>query len=146
MTYLQDDKTMPIRLAQREEWISLLLHKYVVDKLHLDPSFVLDIAGENLLKNAPAPELAHTMAGQWFAEWVNLVLNKDVEGITALCLGEMVHDADMRQVSPFAGVLTQDERLSAIKDARYYWELYKLRNETGKPMDWLTSDKLDETD
>lgn len=144
MTYEQDDKTMPIRLAQREEWIPLLLHKYVVDKLHLDPSFVLDIAGENLLKSAPAPE--RTMAHQWFTEWVNLIVTKDIEGITAICLGEMVHDADMRQVSPFTGVLTQDERERAIRDARYYWTLYKSRLEQGEPMNWLTSDSLDETD
>lgn len=137
MTYEQNDKTTPIRLGLREEWIPLLLHKYVVDKLHSDPNFVLNIAGENLLKNAPAPELAHTLAHQWFAEWVDLVLNQNIEGITALCLGEMVHDADMRQVSPFAGVLTQDERKRAFLDARYYWELYKSYNEQGRPVRWV---------
>jgi hypothetical protein len=146
MIYAENDKTTPIRLGLREEWIPLLLHKYVVDKLHSNPSVVLDIAGENLLKSAPAPGLEHTMAAQWFAEWVDLVVNKDIDGITAICLGEMVHDADMRQVSPFIGVLTQEERLLAFRDARYYWELYKSRNGQGKPMDWLTSDKPDETD
>lgn len=137
MTYVENDKTMPIRLTHREDWVSLLLHKYVVDKLHSNPSFVLDIAGANLLKNAPAPGLENSMAGQWFAEWVNLVVAKDIDGITALCLGEMVHDADMRQVSPFAGVLTQDERLSAIKDARSYWELYKSRNDKEQQFRWI---------
>lgn len=140
MTYVENPNIGPIRLELREEWIPLLLHKYVVDKLHANPSFVLDIAGENLLKKAPAPELAHTMAAQWYAEWVSLVLNKDIEGITAICLGDMVHDADMRQVSPFTGVLTQDERVSAFADARRYWELYKSRKQQGKPMDWLNAD------
>jgi hypothetical protein len=145
MTYEQDDKKMPIRLGLREEWIPLLLHKYVVDKLHADPSFVLNIAGENLLKSAPAPGLEATMEYQWFTEWVDLILNKNIEGITAICLGEMVHDADMRQVSPFMGVLTQEERLLAFRDARSYWELYKSRSEEIQPMDWLAFDKLDET-
>lgn len=137
MTYAQNDKTMPIRLSQREDWVSLLLHKYVVDKLHSNPSFVLDIAGANLLKTAPAPGLEHTMAGQWFAEWVHLVVTKDIEGITAICLGEMVHDADMRQVSPFAGVLTQDERWRAIKDAGSYWELYNSRDNKEEQFRWI---------
>jgi hypothetical protein len=146
MIYGQNDKTTPIRLYLREEWIPLLLHKYIVDKLHANPSFVLDIAGENLLKRAPEPGLEYTMAHQWFTEWVDLVLNKDIDGITAICLGEMVHDADMRQVSPFTGILTQEERVRAFRDARYYWELYKSSNQQIKPMDWLASDALEKTD
>jgi hypothetical protein len=142
MTYSENYNVGPIRLYLREEWVSLLLHKYVVDKLHSNPSFVLDIAGENLLKNVPSPE--QTMAHQWFTEWVDLVVTRNIEGITAICLGEMVHDADMRQVSPFVGVLTQDERVSAFRDARKYWELYKSHSEQGEQFDWLGTDKLDD--
>lgn len=136
----------PIRLELREEWIPLLLHKYIVDKLHANPSFVLNIAGENLLKSAPAPELAHTMTAQWYAEWVSLVVSKDIEGITAICLGDMVHDADMRQVSPFIGVLTQDERALALQDARRYWELYKSHKRQGSLIDWFAAGELPEVD
>lgn len=146
MTYTESLNVGPIRLELREEWIPLLLHKYIVDKLHANPSFVLDIAAENLLKSAPAPELAHTLQAQWYAEWVSLVVSKDIEGITAICLGEMVHDADMRQVSPFIGVLTQDERANAFKDARRYWEFYKSHKPQGKTIDWLTAGEFPNAD
>lgn len=146
MIHAESTNVGPIRLELREEWIPLLLHKYIVDKLHANPSFVLDIAAENLLKSTPASELAHTMVAQWYAEWVSLVVSKDIEGITAICLGEMVHDADMRQVSPFLGVLTQEERSSALRDARLYWELYKSHKQQGLLIDWFATGEFPEVD
>jgi hypothetical protein len=58
-----------------------------------------------------------SQAQGWLDEWANLV-DGPAPRLVEVLLGEDEHSIDLRQVSPFAGVLTQAERTAAIKAAR----------------------------
>jgi hypothetical protein len=56
-------------------------------------------------------------AQAWPDEWEQLIEHPG-PCLVEVFLGEDEHSIDMRQVSPFAGVLTQRERHEAIERAR----------------------------
>jgi len=53
---------------------------------------------------------------KWLDEWEQL-LDGPTENIAALTFSDTEHAHDMRQMAPFAGVLSSTIRLAAIKDA-----------------------------
>jgi hypothetical protein len=73
-----------------------------------------EIARANLSRMRRSVRGAQAQA--WLDEWAELIDDPGPRLIDVF-LGEDEHSTDMRQVSPFAGVLTQDERLAAIKRA-----------------------------
>jgi hypothetical protein len=50
-------------------------------------------------------------------EWAELIEHPGAR-LVDVFLGEHEHSVDLRQVSPFAGALSEEERLAAIKRAR----------------------------
>ena len=58
-----------------------------------------------------------TQAQDWLDEWSGLVDGPPARLIDVF-LGEDEHSIDLRQMSPFAGVLSDKERLAAIRRAR----------------------------
>lgn len=93
---------------------SLAMHRRVAEKLEADPS-LLSIARENLTRwqvDADSPSLA-------FAEWEH-ILGQPLDTITQLLTDRSERATQLRQSSPFAGILTDAER-------RAIYESYSAR-------------------
>lgn len=88
---------------------SLALHRLIAAKVRADPA-LLDKARENLRRwqgASGSPSLA-------FAEWEQ-ILSGSVDQVTAFLVERSERAARLRQSSPFAGVLTEDERRAVLK-------------------------------
>lgn len=99
---------------RREERVAYELHRAVAKKFIDDPEFVLSLIPGNLSRlreNVRGP-----LAQQWLDEWERRASGPIGEFVQTM-LGEDDQAKEMRQNSPFAGVLTQAERLEAISRA-----------------------------
>lgn len=103
------------RLPRREERVSYELHLAVAQKVREDPQPVLSKARTNLQRMASRTRGAH--AHGWVAEWNTLVNGGDINRLVESMLGTDERGIDLRQMTPFAGVLSQEERLVAIHKA-----------------------------
>lgn len=97
----------------REDRRSLILHRAIAAKLIDSPSDVLTLATENLRR---ALEL-HPGAADLFDEWKK-ILELKPETIVALMTHPGQRARELRQVTPFAGVLTVAERASVYSEFR----------------------------
>jgi transcriptional regulator with XRE-family HTH domain len=89
----------------REDRRSLLLHAAIAKQLRHDPESTLQIAGTNLDRMSEQ----HPDASRLLDEWAT-ILARSVESIIETMLDPSLHARDLRQVTPFAGVLTATER------------------------------------
>ena len=96
----------------REDRRSLSYHAAVADKLGQQPG-VLDRARRTLRLQMDQHPHAHALLSLWEA-WLDLPLPQLISLLTAPDLLAR----DMRQVSPFAGILTSSERLRILKRFR----------------------------
>lgn len=84
----------------------------------LDPPAVLAQVGKNLqhLKQVhPAG-----MTARWLDEWQK-VLDSGDDAIFSALTSSSIHDVELRQNSPFAGVLSEQERTAALEAFRHHW-------------------------
>jgi plasmid stability protein len=98
-----------------ENRVQLELHRALLGKLIGDLGVVRERAHRNIERMrsvARGPQ-----AQGWLDEWSELVDGPPVQLIEVF-LGEDEHSIDLRQMSPFAGVLTDAERRAAIRRAR----------------------------
>jgi chromosome segregation and condensation protein ScpB len=102
-------------LGRREERVAYELHRAVAEKIMLDPEPVLRRARENL-RTMLARRRDDYSAG-WVREW-GILLQGDVAHLVEAMLRPDERGIDLRQMSPFAGALTQDERMAAIHKAQ----------------------------
>ena len=101
-----------------EEW-SLVYHRAVAELLVGSPEPVLSRARRNLARLAARH---HGGARRYLDRW-NVLVNGPREDLIAALTGEGEAERDLRQCSPFAGVLTPAER----------WRLFRLwREERGR--------------
>ena len=98
-----------------ENRVQLELHRVVLGKLLVDPDHVRELARRNIERMRSS--VRGSQAQGWLDEWAELIEHPGPRLVEAF-LGEDVHAVDLRQVSPFAGALTQDERLAAVERAR----------------------------
>lgn len=103
------------RLPRREERVSYELHLAVAQKIRENPQPVLSKARTNLQRMASRTRNAY--AHGWVAEWTTLVNGGDMNRLMESMLGPDERGIDLRQMTPFAGVLSQEERLVAIHKA-----------------------------
>jgi hypothetical protein len=103
------------RLPRREERVSYELHLAVAQKIRENPEPVLSKARTNLQRMASRTRDAY--AHGWVAEWNTLVNGGDMNQLMESMLGPDERGIDLRQMTPFAGVLSQEERLVAIHKA-----------------------------
>ena len=97
----------------REDRRSLTYHRAVVKKLQSNPEETIQRAQRNLKRLTNLQPHAHKLLTQW-SDWLDLPLAILSEQITDPAeLGR-----DMRQVSPFAGVLSAAERTRALMQFR----------------------------
>jgi transcriptional regulator with XRE-family HTH domain len=100
--------------ARREDRVAYELHRAIAKRLLEDREGVMAKVPEQVLRMR---EHARGGANRLLDEWLELTtapLGRVVETL----LGEDEHAVDMRQTSPFMGVLTEAERLAAIERAR----------------------------
>ena len=91
----------------REDRRSLALHRVIADRLLADPEAVITKARRNLRVMRRAN--ADGSASRWFDEWERH-LDGPVAGIVEVLVSHDQAARDLRQVTPFAGVLTDEER------------------------------------
>jgi predicted ABC-class ATPase len=102
-------------LDRREERVALELHRAVATKLLENPSAVLSVVPSNIERLRRVVRGA--AAESWLDEWANLADQRRVGALIDVMLGTDRRSVDMRQTSPFLGVLTKDERVAAISRA-----------------------------
>jgi hypothetical protein len=98
-----------------ENRVQVELHRTLLAKLLGDLGPVRDIARRNIAKMRKS--VRGPQAQEWLDEWTELIEDPGPRLIDVFLNGDE-HSIDLRQVSPFAGVLTQEERLAAIERAR----------------------------
>ena len=106
--------------GRREKQRSLWLNRLVVGELSRDPDHVLAIARDNIARwrDIHAGRLSILAALDRWSE----ILDEGVESIVATLTGQSEEAEDLRQNSPFAGVLSQDQREQALASFRSHWE------------------------
>jgi len=112
---LEKAKASRPHLARREDRVSYELHRAVAEKVLEDPQTVLSKARSNLQRMRARTRDAY--ASGWVREWESLVTG-DVTALVAGMLRPDERGIDLRQMTPFAGVLSQEERLVAIHKAQ----------------------------
>lgn len=60
------------------------------------------------------------MTAQWLAEWQE-VLASGADAVFAALTSPSLHAAELRQNSPFAGVLSEQERTAALEAFGNHW-------------------------
>lgn len=99
---------------RREERVTMELHRALANKLKSDPKVALGVAPKNI--DRLRTRLTSPIGQKWVDRWVELV-NSPVDLLIAGMLADTPEGRELRQNSPFAGALTQDERLAAIERA-----------------------------
>ena len=100
----------------REERRSLRLHREIVRRLLDDPAAVLAQARANLVTMRAAN--ADGSADMWLDAWDRLLAASSVAAIVAVLTAEDEFSRELRQNTPFAGVLTDAERRSIYEQFR----------------------------
>ena len=105
----------PVGKLTREQIRSLWLHQAVARRIVIDPDRTLRRARVNLrLLKAAHPR---GVAARWLGEWERL-LDGPVDGLLEALTSRSERGCDLRQNSPFAGVLTQRERGRILENFR----------------------------
>ena len=99
---------------------SLHLHKAVLDELRKDWDKCSTIAYENIerWKKLHRPD---GMSVKYLDEW-SKVLDKGFTAVSRVLLSVDEYSCDLRQNSPFAGVLSDERRLAVLEEFREYWK------------------------
>jgi len=105
------------RPLTRDQERSLWLHRAVAGKLALDPERVLATARANLDKQGAVH--GHR-AAPWLARWTAL-LERGATAVLDVLTSRDEFAVELRQNSPFAGVLTDVERQAALASFRRHW-------------------------
>jgi len=95
----------------RDQRRSLWIGHAAAGKLVADPDAVLDRARQNLTKL----QQTHTrgQGARWLAEWER-ILNGPIEGVLDALTSTSPRARELRQNSPFAGLLTERERTEVL--------------------------------
>jgi excisionase family DNA binding protein len=96
----------------RDQRRSLWLHHAVAGKLVADPGRTMRIARRNLAKLRSAHPRGQ--AHRWLREWEQL-LNGPVDDVLCALTARSPRSLELRQNSPFAGVLTERERTGVVR-------------------------------
>jgi excisionase family DNA binding protein len=106
------------RELTRDQERSLWLHRAVAGRLALDPDAVLARAGKNLQHLRQVHPGG--MTARWLADWQE-VLDSGADAVFSALTSPSGHAAELRQNSPFAGVLSGQERAAALEAFRNHW-------------------------
>ena len=107
----------------REQAKSLWLHRALLGPLMLDPHGTLEQARTNISAWLPRHR-PRTMASRYLAEWERIV-DEGVESTVEALTSTRPKACELRQNSPFAGILTESARRQALKAFRENWEAHE---------------------
>ena len=93
----------------REDRRSLALHHVIARRIVEDPDGVLDTARGNLQRMHRKHPFARPLLNEWAS-----ILERTTQSIVESVVDPSLHGRDLRNVTPFAGVLTDAERSDAI--------------------------------
>ncbi|MFC4149395.1 helix-turn-helix domain-containing protein [Micromonospora mangrovi] len=96
----------------RDQVKSLWLHQAVAGRLVTDPDEVLGKARENL--DRLLRQHADTMAGVWLKRWQDKI-DEGVNSVLRALTSDDPESVELRQNSPFAGVLSQPQRTKILE-------------------------------
>jgi len=102
----------------RDQERALWLHRLVAAKLVLDPDGVLARARANLGRLMRVHPRG--MAAHWLAQWER-ILDSGLDAVLETLTSAAPRAAELRQNSPFAGVVTEEERLRVLENFRRHW-------------------------
>ncbi|GAA1407034.1 helix-turn-helix domain-containing protein [Catellatospora coxensis] len=107
----------------RDQLKSLWLHRAVAGRLVADPDKVLADAAENLRRlKRVHPD---GMAAMWLERW-RQVLDTGVEAVLEVLTSRSRDAAELRQNSPFAGVLPESTRQAVLAAFAERWRLERM--------------------
>lgn len=95
----------------RVEEKSLAIHRRIAGRLLQQPQPTLRTAGANLRRLREA-DRGHSV--RWLDQW-EVLLDQPIDEIVVAMLARTQEGIDLRQMTPFAGVLTDVERNQAIR-------------------------------
>lgn len=104
----------------REQVKSLWLHRALLGPLMLDPGTVIEHARQNIATWLPQHR-GDGVAARYLRRWQQ-VLDDGIDAIVAVLTGVDERSSELRQNSPFAGVLSDDERRRALRSFREHWD------------------------
>lgn len=106
------------RPLTRDQERSLWLHRVVAGRLAVDPGSTIATARRNLvtLRNAHR----HSSAQGWIERWANL-LDGPIDIVADMLTARSAAALELRQNSPFAGVVAEDDRHAALRAFREHW-------------------------
>ncbi|MBB5825071.1 excisionase family DNA binding protein [Micromonospora carbonacea subsp. aurantiaca] len=102
----------PEQALTRDQLKSLWLHQAVAGSLVVDPDEVLGKAGANL--DRLLRQHRGTMAEVWLRRWQEKI-DEGVGSVLRALTSEDPEAVELRQNSPFAGVLSQPQRLKVLE-------------------------------
>ncbi len=103
------------RTRRPEQERSLWLHRAVVGRMVRDPGRVLDKARRNLERMDRAHPAG--MSARRLARW-HRIIDQGPEAVMRVLVAETEDADELRQNSPFAGVLPEAERLAVLRAVR----------------------------
>lgn len=101
--------------CRREERFPYELHALLAVRLRSRPSEIRDIGHRNLEAMRQTPRAP--IAERWLDRWKELLELSDIDLEEAM-LRDDEESRDLRQISPFAGALSNQERFLAMKKAQ----------------------------
>lgn len=113
-----DVESLLARPLTRDQERALWLHRVVAGRLVLDPDGVLKKARTNLENLRRVHPVG--MAARWLSHWQRL-LDRGIDSVLETLTSRTPQAIELRQNSPFAGVLTEQERLTALQSFRTHW-------------------------
>jgi excisionase family DNA binding protein len=103
---------------RREELRSLWLNRAIAGKLATDPEPVLQIARDNLARFTEIHRGG--TVEHWLQAW-RAILGAGPEAVMDTLTSTDPHAIELRQNSPFPGVLSDDERHAVLASFKRYW-------------------------
>jgi hypothetical protein len=103
----------------REQEKSLWLHLALLPVLLTDPEVVIVQARENLRRWGPM-QRKDGVAAQFFATW-STILDAGLDGLLVVLTSTNEGACELRQNSPFAGVLDEAVRQQVLRSFREHW-------------------------
>lgn len=102
----------------RDQERSLWLHRVVAGRLAMDPAATIAKARRNLTTMREAHR--HSSAEFWIEQWAAL-LDGPLDTVSETLTARSARSLELRQNSPFAGVIPEDDRQSTLNSFREHW-------------------------
>ena len=100
-----------VTVMTREDRRSLVLHRAIADRLIKESVEVLKHAQRNLSLMWDRNPHAHSLLAEWRS-----ILSRPIDEIVEAVLEPDLHGRDLRKVTPFAGVLSTNERTKVYRN------------------------------